>query len=165
MIGKRIHGAIGDSVDIAPTLGTTFDIAAFLGIGVVQLNYGLKLMFGVSEGPGAQAILVVLAVRIAFLFDAIIMNIGDYVSKFASWTMDTYAFPETPEATQEWLQSWPLFFWAWWVAWVPFVGLFLARISHGRTLRQFVVGTLTIPFLFILLWMSFFGNSALERRR
>ncbi|MGS2664779.1 choline BCCT transporter BetT [Corynebacterium glucuronolyticum] len=200
LIGKRIHGPIGDSVDIAATLGTTFGIAASLGIGVVQLNYGLKLMFGLSEGPGAQAILVVLAVGIAtlsavsgvdkgikrlseanvllaiglmvyvviagktaFLFDAIIMNIGDYVSKFASWTMDTYAFSETPAATQEWLQSWTLFFWAWWVAWAPFVGLFLARISRGRTLRQFVAGTLTIPFLFILLWMSFFGNSALDR--
>lgn len=91
------------------------------------------------------------------------MNIGVYVSKFASWTMDTNAFSETPEATQEWLQSWPLFFWAWWVAWVPFVELILARISRGRTLCQFVAGTLTIPFLFILLWMSFFGNSALDR--
>ena len=202
LIGKRIHGPIGDSVDIAATLGTTFGIAASLGIGVVQLNYGLKLMFGLEEGPGAQAILVVLSVGIAtlsavsgvdkgikrlsevnvllaiglmayvvvadktaFLFDAIIMNIGDYVSTFPSWTMDTYAFSDTPEATNQWLQSWTLFFWAWWVAWAPFVGLFLARISRGRTLRQFVVGTLTIPFLFILLWMSFFGNSALERIR
>ena len=55
-----------------------------------------------------------------------------------------------------------MFFWAWWVAWAPFVGLFLARISRGRTLRQFVIGTLSIPFIFVLLWMSFFGNSALD---
>lgn len=200
LLGKRIHGAVGDSVDIAATLGTVFGIAASLGIGVVQLNYGLKLIFGLSEGPGAQSILVVLAVGIAtlsavsgvdkgikrlsevnvflalglmvyvvvagktaFLFNAIIMNIGDYVVKFPSWTLDTYAFSETPAATQEWLQSWTLFFWAWWVAWAPFVGLFLARISRGRTLRQFVAGTLTIPFIFVLLWMSFFGNSALDR--
>jgi choline/glycine/proline betaine transport protein len=52
-------------------------------------------------------------------------------------------------------------FWAWWVAWSPFVGLFLARISRGRTIRQFVMGTLIIPFTFTLLWLSVFGNSAL----
>ena len=73
-------------------------------------------------------------------------------------TMDTYAF----SGAQEWLNSWTLFFWAWWVAWAPFVGLFLARISRGRSLRQFVVGTLTIPFLFVLMWVSVFGNSALD---
>ena len=86
------------------------------------------------------------------------MNVGEYVSKFPSMTMDTYAF----SGAQEWLNSWTLFFWAWWVAWAPFVGLFLARISRGRSLRQFVVGTLTIPFLFVLMWVSVFGNSALD---
>lgn len=202
LIGKRIHGPIGHAVDIAATLGTIFGIAASLGIGVVQLNYGLKLMFGWSEGPTAQAALVIVSVLVAtasavsgvdrgikalselnvilamvfmffivftgrtgFLFDALMMNVGDYADKFVGWTMNTYAFSEQPEHTQEWLQTWTLFFWAWWVAWAPFVGLFLARISRGRTLRQFVFGTLTIPFLFILLWMSFFGNSALDRVR
>ncbi len=60
------------------------------------------------------------------------------------------------------MNNWTLFFWAWWVAWSPFVGLFLARISRGRTIRQFVLGTLTIPFIFTLLWLSIFGNSALN---
>ncbi len=59
------------------------------------------------------------------------------------------------------MNNWTLFFWAWWVAWSPFVGLFLARISRGRTIRQFVLGTLIIPFTFTLLWLSVFGNSAL----
>ncbi|MBV7301781.1 choline BCCT transporter BetT [Corynebacterium sp. TAE3-ERU2] len=200
LIGRRIHGPIGDSVDIAATLGTVFGIAASLGIGVVQLNYGLKMVFGIEEGPTAQIILVTIAVavatvsavsgvdrgikrlselnvvialvlmffvvftgRTAFLFDSLVMNVGDYAANFVDWTLDTYAFSETPQATRDWLASWTLFFWAWWVAWAPFVGLFLARISRGRTIRQFVFGTLTIPFLFIVMWMSFFGNSALER--
>jgi choline/glycine/proline betaine transport protein len=59
------------------------------------------------------------------------------------------------------MNSWTLFFWAWWVAWSPFVGLFLARISRGRTIREFVLGTLIIPFTFTLLWLSVFGNAAL----
>lgn len=200
LIGRRIHGGVGNAVDIAATLGTIFGIAASLGIGVVQLNYGLRIVFGIEEGLAAQTALVVIGVFIAiassvsgvdkgirrlselnvllaivlmvvvvcagktaFLFDALMMNIGDYVSNFLDWTLDTYAFTETPEATRAWLETWTLFFWAWWVAWAPFVGLFLARISRGRTLRQFVIGTMTVPFIFVLLWMSFFGNSALDR--
>lgn len=60
------------------------------------------------------------------------------------------------------MSSWTLFFWAWWIAWSPFVGLFLARISRGRTIREFVCGTLIIPLLFTLTWLSIFGNSALH---
>lgn len=200
LIGKRIHGPIGDAVDIAAVLGTVFGIAASLGIGVVQLNYGLTLIFGWEQSTAVQVALVVVSVGVAtlsavsgvdkgikrlseinvllaiglmvyivvtgktaFLLNALIMNIGDYLSSFPGMTMDTMAFAEDPAAVQEWMGAWTLFFWAWWVAWAPFVGLFLARISRGRTLRQFVLGVLTIPFLFILAWMSFFGNTALDR--
>ena len=196
LIGKRIHGPAGDAVDIAAMLGTVFGVATSLGIGVVQLNYGLKMLFNVPENLGWQIGLIVLAVavatvsavsgvdkgikrlseinvllaialmlyilvtgRTAFLFDALVMNIGEYASKFPGMTMDTYAFSNA----QEWLNSWTLFFWAWWVAWAPFIGLFLARISRGRSLRQFVIGTMSVPFLFVLLWVSFFGNSALDK--
>lgn len=200
IFGKRIHGPIGDTVDIAAVLGTVFGITASLGIGVVQLNYGLKLMFGIEQSLAAQVALVALSVAVAtasavsgvdkgikllsefnvllalglmvwvvftgktaFLFDALVMNIGDYVSSFPGMTMETFAFVEDQEAVKSWMSSWTLFFWAWWVAWAPFVGLFLARISRGRSMRQFIIGVLTIPFFFILAWMSFFGNAALDR--
>ncbi|GAB4084211.1 choline BCCT transporter BetT [Myceligenerans cantabricum] len=101
---------------------------------------------------------ILIAGKTSFLLDGLVMNLGDYVSRLPGMALDTYAF----EAPAEWMGWWTLFFWAWWVAWAPFVGLFLARISRGRTIRQFVVGTLTIPFLFILLWVSVFGNSALD---
>ncbi|AZA08298.1 choline BCCT transporter BetT [Corynebacterium pseudopelargi] len=199
IFGKRAKGAIGDAVDVAAMLGTVFGVAASLGIGVVQLNYGLKVMFDIPEGQAAQIALVVLSVGVAtisavsgvdkgikmlseinvglalvlmayiviagktaFLMDGLVMNIGEYVSSLPGMTMDTFAFSEDPEYTKQWMGAWTLFFWAWWVAWAPFVGLFLARISRGRTLRQFIFGTLSIPFVFILLWMSFFGNSALD---
>jgi choline/glycine/proline betaine transport protein len=93
-----------------------------------------------------------------FLLDGIVNNIGDTLSRFPSMALDTFAY----ERPDEWLNGWTLFFWAWWIAWAPFVGLFLARISRGRTLREFVVGVLVVPFAFILLWISIFGNSALE---
>src|SRR5690606_31562930 len=89
------------------------------------------------------------------LLDGFVMNIGDFVSTFPSILMDTFAW-ERPDA---WMQAWTLFFWAWWAAWAPFVGLFLARISRGRTLRQFILGVLLIPFTFIALFTSIFGNS------
>ncbi|CAL8896803.1 high-affinity choline transporter BetT [Kocuria varians] len=195
LLGRRIHGAAGDAVDTAALLGTVFGVATSLGIGVVQLNYGLKTLFGVPENLAVQSALIAVGVgmavvscvsgvdkgirrlselniilaiglmlyvlvagRTAFLLDAIVMNIGDFVSRFPGMTLNTFAF----EAPQEWMSTWTLFFWAWWIAWAPFVGLFLARISRGRTLRQFVVGTMTVPFAFILLWISIFGNSALD---
>lgn len=202
LIGKRIHGTVGNMVDIAAMLGTVFGVTASLGIGVVQLSYGLHLILGVDQGLGLQSALIVISVAVAtlsavsgvdkgirvlselnvylavglvayvvvcgktaYLLDGLVKNVGDYISKFASWTMDTLAYTDTPAETAEWMQSWTLFFWAWWVAWATFVGLFLARISRGRTLREFIFGTLTFPFFFILMWMSFFGNTALDMVR
>ena len=202
LIGKRVHGPIGSAVDIAAMLGTVFGVTASLGIGVVQLSYGIHLIFGFEQGFGLQAALIIIAITIAtlsavsgvdkgirflselnvylaialmvyvvvfgktaYLFDAIVTNIGDYVAKFPSWTMETFAFADDQATVDTWMQSWTLFFWAWWIAWATFVGLFLARISRGRTLRQFIFGTLTFPFLFILMWMSFFGNTALDMVR
>ncbi|WP_433470307.1 choline BCCT transporter BetT [Saccharomonospora azurea] len=195
IIGKRIHGRYGDVVDLAAILGTIFGISVSLGIGVVQLNYGLRFMFGIPEGVAAQLALVVLAVLMATasavsgvdrgirrlsqlnillaavlmvyvlvlegpvqLLNALVLNIGDYVSRFPSMTLNTFAY----DRPVEWLNDWTLFFWAWWIAWAPFVGLFLARISRGRTLREFVAATLVVPFLFTLTFISVFGNSAIS---
>ncbi|MDY4366646.1 choline transporter [Pectobacterium brasiliense] len=194
IFGKRINGPIGHSVDIAAVLGTIFGIATTLGIGVVQLNYGLNVLFQIPENLTVQASLILLSVIMAtvsvtsgvnrgirflselnvllalglilfllfwgdteFLLNALVLNVGDYINRFTGMTLNSFAF----DRPTEWMNSWTLFFWAWWVAWAPFVGLFLARISRGRTIRQFVVGTLIIPFVFTLLWLSIFGNSAL----
>ncbi|WNV73646.1 choline BCCT transporter BetT [Geodermatophilus sp. DSM 44513] len=198
VFGKRIHGALGHGVDLAAILGTIFGVATSLGIGVVQLNFGLSVLFGIPEGRAAQIGLIVLAVgaatvsavsgidrgikrlsqlnvllavglalfvlvagRTTFLLDALVLNVGDFVSTFPSLTMQTFAF----DRPVEWLNAWTLFFWAWWTAWAAFVGLFLARISRGRTIRQFVAGTMLIPFSYIVMWISIFGNSAIDRVR
>lgn len=92
-----------------------------------------------------------------FLLNALVQNVGDYLSRFMGLALHTFAF----DRPTEWMNNWTLFFWAWWVAWSPFVGLFLARISRGRTIREFVLGTLIIPFTFTLLWLSVFGNAAI----
>jgi choline/glycine/proline betaine transport protein len=100
---------------------------------------------------------VLIAGNTSFLLDAVVQNVGDTLSRFPAMTLDTFAY-DRPDA---WMNAWTLFFWAWWIAWAPFVGLFLARISRGRTIRQFVAGVLIVPFAFILLWIAVFGNSAL----
>lgn len=143
---------------------------ALLSLAVIMAT--LSVVSGVQRGVRrlselnvVLALLLVLFLVITgkttFLLDALVMNLGDYAAKLPGMTLNTFAF----EAPTDWLNAWTLFFWAWWVAWAPFVGLFLARISRGRTIRQFVVGTLTIPFLFVLLWVSVFGNSALDFMR
>lgn len=194
IFGKRINGSIGHTVDTAAVLGTIFGIATTCGIGVVQLNYGLHVLFGLPENIWIQTALIGVAVIITiisvtagvnkgirvlseiniyvsiglllfilfmgnteFLLAALIQNFGDYLSQFPKLSLSSFPF----EQPKEWMNSWTLFFWAWWIAWSPFVGLFLARISRGRTIREFVTGTLVIPLLFTLTWLSIFGNSAL----
>lgn len=195
IFGKKIHGPIGHTVDTAAVLGTVFGIATSLGIGVIQLNFGLNYMFSIPENTLVQAALVVMIVFFAtvsavtgvekgirrlsefnmllalllllfvlfsgktlFLLNALVLNVGDYFSDFISLSMNTYAF-DPPTA---WLNGWTIFFWAWWIAWGPFVGLFLARISRGRTIREFVAGTLMLPLAFMMAWMSIMGNSAID---
>ncbi|QNN83585.1 choline BCCT transporter BetT [Brachybacterium sp. Z12] len=98
------------------------------------------------------------------LLNALVQNIGDFFSRFPGMMMNTFAYNEgaAEYPADQWMADWTLFFWAWWIAWAPFVSLFLARISRGRTLRQFVIGVLLIPFAFILLWVSIFGNAAMS---
>jgi choline-glycine betaine transporter len=69
------------------------------------------------------------------------------------------------DATAEWLSGWTVFYWAWWISWTPFVGMFIARISRGRTIKQFVVGVLVIPSLVSLLWFAIFGGAAIDLQR
>jgi len=198
IFGDRINGPLGHAVDTAAVLGTVFGVATSLGIGVVFLNIGLNVLFGVGIGLGVQISLAALAVTMAaisattgvdkgirilsqlnvllalalagwvlltgkttFILNAIVMNVGDFARTFPAKTMETFAFVDN----DEWMSLWTLFFWAWWIAWASFVGMFLARISRGRTIRQFVAGTMIIPFSYIVMWISIFGNAAIDRVR
>ncbi len=94
-----------------------------------------------------------------FLFQALSDNIGNYVSSLVDLSFRTYSYQSTREPG--WFAGWTILYWAWWISWSPFVGMFIARISRGRTIRQFVVGVLLVPTAFNLLWMTVFGNSAI----
>jgi choline/glycine/proline betaine transport protein len=92
-----------------------------------------------------------------FLLRALVQNFGLYLDHFVKRTFTLYAYE--PRA---WMADWTLFYWAWWIAWSPFVGMFIARISRGRTIREFVIGVLFVPTAFTFLWMTVFGNTAIS---
>lgn len=95
-----------------------------------------------------------------FLMRAFVQNLGEYLDNFISRTFYMYAYAPD-EAPGAWLGDWTLFYWGWWIAWSPFVGMFIARISRGRTIRQFVLGVLLVPSGFSFAWMTVFGDTAL----
>ncbi|WP_254503729.1 BCCT family transporter, partial [Salmonella enterica] len=76
-----------------------------------------------------------------YLLNALMQNMGDYLGNVVGKSFDVYAYGGRPD----WLGNWTVFYWAWWIGWAPFVGLFIARISRGRTIREFVLGVLLIP--------------------
>jgi choline/glycine/proline betaine transport protein len=194
LIGDRIHGGIGHSIDTVAVLGTIFGVATSLGLGVLQINSGLNYLFDVSVGIGVQVTLIAIITAIAtvsvvlgldggikkiselnlylavalllfvllagptfLILSAFVENIGGYLSNIVFMTFNQYTYEES-----SWMASWTLFYWAWWIAWAPFVGMFIARVSRGRTIREFVFGVLFVPAGFTFLWMSVFGNTALD---
>ncbi len=89
--------------------------------------------------------------------------VGDYFRDMATMSARTAA--TGGDATNTWLSSWTIFYWAWWISWTPFVGMFIARISRGRTIRQFVVGVIAVPSVVSLLWFAIFGGAAISAQR
>lgn len=93
-----------------------------------------------------------------FLIGSFTDNLGNYISSFFSLTFNTHTYEEN---LKPWFYDWTILYWAWWISWSPYVGLFIARISKGRTIREFIGAVLIIPTMFNFIWMSVFGNSAI----
>src|SRR5690606_33764028 len=128
-------------------------VSAFTGLdrGVRRLSE-LNMILAV----GLLAFVLVMGPT-AHLMQAFVQNTGMYISNVFNMTFNLYAYEPTG-----WIGGWTLFYWGWWIAWSPFVGMFIARISRGRTIREFVVGVLLVPTGFTFLWMTIYGNSALH---
>ncbi|WP_240503337.1 BCCT family transporter, partial [Streptomyces prasinopilosus] len=125
------------------------------------LDKGIRLISELNIWSAAAMLLYILVTgETAFLLNALVENIGRFVFSLPDRTLQTFAYQE---GGSEWMAGWTLFFWAFWLAWGPFVGLFLARISRGRTLREFVIAAITAPVLCDFLLVSIFGNSAMHQ--
>ena len=195
ILGKKIYGGWGHTVDTLAVFGTMFGVVTTLGLGVLQINSGLESVFGIPNNITVQIILIAFITVLAglslfmgldkgikrlsdinifltivllsfviilgptqFIFNSFVENIGNYLHQvipLGTWT-------ESYEGQENWQSSWTIFYWAWWISWSPFVGVFVARISRGRTIREFTLGVLLIPITILFLWFTAFGGSAVH---
>ncbi|MBD3670794.1 MAG: BCCT family transporter, partial [Gammaproteobacteria bacterium] len=122
------------------------------------LDAGIRFLSQINVIIAASLLLFVLLVGPSlFIFNALVENIGYYVQNFAQLSTWNETYDDT-----EWQNGWTVFYWGWWISWSPFVGMFIARVSYGRTVREFIKGVLFIPTLVTFIWMTVFGNSALN---
>jgi len=138
-------------IAVVMSLGT-FSAISGVGKGVKILSeLNLTLAFSLL-------IFVLVAGPTLYLLSAFSDNIGTYLSNLVKLSFKTYVYEQ--EHT-DWFSGWTILYWAWWCSWAPFVGLFIARISKGRTIREFIFGVLVIPSMFGILWFTVFGNTAI----
>lgn len=137
-------------------------------IAIITAMATLSVMMGLDKGiKRLSDINIVLTVLLLgfmlffgptqFIIDSFIENIGNYVSQLIPLGFWSEAYSNT-----DWQANWTIFYWAWWVSWSPFVGIFVARISRGRTIREFIFGVLFIPMLLLFFWFTTFGGSAVH---
>ena len=194
ILGQRIYGKWGHTVDVLAVFGTMFGVVTSLGLGVMQINAGLEGLFGIPSTLTIQLIIIAFVTSLAcgslmlgldkgikrlsdinmgltgillafmvilgptlFIFDSFIENVGNYLANIVTLSTWSEAYSNT-----DWQKAWTIFYWAWWVSWSPFVGVFIARISRGRTIREFVFGVLLIPMTILFFWFTTFGGVAIQ---
>ncbi|WP_082763750.1 BCCT family transporter [Frondihabitans sp. PAMC 28766] len=139
-------------------------IVIVTGIAIVSLvtgvGKGMKILSNFNLLLAALLLLFVLCVGpTQFLLREFVQTIGDYLQNFVGLSLNVSAFSGT--AGEKWQGAWTTFYWGWWMSWAPFVGIFIARISKGRTVRQFVFGVMLVPTLLTFLWFAVLGGAAL----
>ena len=165
---------IGSGVTILGWLDKTGNAVLVGVIAILTAAFVASAVSGVAKGiQWLSNINMVLAIALAaFVFvvgpTVLILNlvptaIGDYLRDLPEMAARTEASGGDAMAT--WLSSWTVFYWAWWISWTPFVGMFIARISRGRTIRQFVTGVLLVPSMVSLVWFCIFGGAAIDTQR
>lgn len=126
---------------------------------VSGVDKGVKILSNINIISVVLLLLFVLIVGpTVYLVSSFTEGIGNYLSHFFSLTFNTHVYEAD---MQPWFHNWTILYWAWWISWSPYVGLFIAKISKGRTIREFIAAVLIIPTLFNFVWMTVFGNSAI----
>ena len=165
---------IGSGLEIVSGLGKVGNGVIVGVIVVLTLAFILSAVSGVAKGiQWLSNINMVLALVLAlfvfvfgptvFILDLIPTAVGSYFENLAMMSARTEA--SGGDGMAEWLSGWTVFYWAWWLSWTPFVGMFIARISRGRTIRQFVTGVLLVPSLVSLVWFVIFGGAAINMQQ
>lgn len=187
----KVFGWIGDVIDILAVISCLFGLATSLGLGAQQINSGLNYLFNVPQSANIQIIIIVLItavatlsvvsgigkgvrilsewnMRIAAVFLILILVLGPTLFMFRSFNNGIGFYLNNlinlsffTEYGNKWQGSWTIFYWAWWISWSPFVGTFIARVSKGRSVREFVIAIFVVPTLLSFIWMSAFGGTAI----
>ncbi|MBU9720504.1 MULTISPECIES: glycine betaine uptake BCCT transporter [Bacillaceae] len=195
ILGDKINGAIGTTINVIVVFATIFGVATSLGFGTAQISGGLSNVFRFENSAFLQLMIILIitilymvssqtgldkGIRILskaniylalflmlfllfsgptnFIMNTFTQTLGSYIQNLVrmSFQLDTF----NPEST--WVEDWTIFYWAWWIAWAPFVGSFIARVSKGRTIREFIIGVIAVPTIFGALWFAVFGGTAIN---
>ncbi len=193
LLGDRTWGWAGHIVDTLAVIATLFGLATSLGLGAQQAASGINHVFGTEGGIGMQIIVIIGVTALAvisvvrgieggvkvlsninmiialvlFLFVTLfgLAIVLGTIPKTISAYLENIIPLSNPHGREDeaWFQGWTVFYWAWWISWSPFVGMFIARVSRGRTIREFLAAVLIIPTLVTILWMSVFGGLAIDQ--
>lgn len=199
LISTSIKPVIGNNkgiatgIDSLAVIATVMGVATSLGLGILQMNGGLKTVFNVPDSLWIQVaiagvmllmyllssstglnkgikwlsnlnlglcllllVFVFFTGPTVFILNSFVLGLGDYLTNFVQ-----YSLRLSPYTGETWVRDWTIFYWAWAIAWSPFVGAFVARVSKGRTIREFVFGVLIVPPAIACLWIATFGGTAL----
>lgn len=195
LIGEKgVNGFWGKLIDIFAVFATVAGVATSLGLGTLQINSGLKYLFGIPETRFVQ-ISIIVVITIIYIWSAVsgiekgiklisdinlylafgimilsflvgpsvkiinslINGLGSYMGTIIQDSLHIEAFGDNT-----WVNGWRIFYWAWWIAWAPFVGTFIARISKGRTIREFVLGVIIAPSIASFIWFAVFGTMGIN---
>jgi glycine betaine transporter len=196
LLGDRVYGPAGQTIDILAIFATLFGSATSLGLGALQINQGLNVLFGVGGKNSVGMAIVVIAVLTlcfilsaisgvhrgiqwlantnmvlavflllflfvlgptVFILDTFVQSIGGYLANIIPMSFRTASYGDSA-----FVSGWTVFYWAWWISWAPFVGTFIARISRGRTIREFVVGVILVPSVVSFVWFAILGGTAID---
>lgn len=162
--GLQVIGWVGEAGTLLLVAIVSILTLAFVASAVSGISRGIQWLSNINM---VLALILALFVFVlgptVFILNLLPTTLSDYASQLASMAARSAASGDA--STETWLSSWTIFYWAWWISWTPFVGMFLARISRGRTIRQFVVGVILIPSSVSLVWFAIFGGAAIGSQR
>ncbi|MCW8346987.1 BCCT family transporter [Vibrio sp. ZSDZ65] len=193
LLGDRTWGWFGHIIDILAVLATLFGLATSLGLGAQQAASGIGHVFGVEAGTTLQLVVIAFVtalaifsvvrgidggvkllsntnILIAFVL-LIVVIVASIATFFGSLGTTIVGYVENiiplsnPHGREDeaWMHGWTVFYWAWWISWSPCVGMFIARVSKGRTVREFLTAVIIIPTTITLFWMAAFGGMAIDQ--
>ncbi|MER7010508.1 BCCT family transporter [Saccharopolyspora sp. NPDC000359] len=162
--GMKAAGWIGETSSTILVLIIAVLTVCFIASAVSGVAKGIQWLSNINMVLAALlAVFIFVVGPTVFILDLLPTAIGSYMSEFGE--MASRAGATGGAEMQDWLATWTIFYWAWWISWTPFVGMFIARISRGRTIRQFVGGVLLVPSVVSLVWFAIFGGASIDSQK